>query len=56
VSNYRVQGGELSGLAGTLSAILNAATNCFYAIDGTKPSWYEYIDVKPDDYWVRKAR
>jgi hypothetical protein len=56
VSAWRLTGSEEGGIAESATAILNAATNIFLAIDGTKPTWYGYLDIKPNDYWVRKAR
>ena len=56
VSVFRLSGAEESGLAESAVAILNGATSVFLAIDGLKPTWYGYLDIKPNDYWVRKNR
>lgn len=55
-SGYRIEGAELSGLGDSVASILNGSTYAFFSIDDVKPTWYGYLDVKPNDYWVRKSR
>ncbi len=54
-SNYRLTGGEAPAVEDSV-AILNSTTGVFLAIDGLAPVWYGYANIKPNDYWVGKAR
>lgn len=55
VSNWRLTEAEAAAI-GTAVGIIQDDTNGFYAIDGTKPTWYGYVNIKFNDYWVRKGR
>jgi len=55
VSNWRLTEGEAASI-GTAVGILSTSTNGFYAIDGLKPTWYAYVNLKYNDYWVRQGR
>jgi len=55
VSNWRLTEGEAASI-GTAVGILTDSTNGFYAIDGLKPTWYAYVNLKYNDYWVRQGR
>jgi hypothetical protein len=35
---------------------LNATADFYLAIDGTKPVWYDYINIAVNDHWVKVAR
>lgn len=54
-SAYRLTSAEFDGIQNAVAA-LNLAEDIFMAIDQEKPIWYPYADVKPNDYWVRRAR
>jgi len=54
-SNYRLTGGEAAAVE-TAVGILNSTVGAFLAIDGLHPNWYSYVNIKPNDYWVRQAR
>ena len=54
-SNYRLTTAE-SAAIGTAVAALNNPTGVFLAISDTEAVWYQFADIKPNDYWVRRAR
>jgi len=55
VSNWRLTEVEAAGV-GTAVAVLQDTTGAFLAIDGLKPTWYGYANIKYNDYWVRQGR
>ena len=40
----------------TLIARLNATADFYLTIDGTKPVWYNYVNIAVNDHWVKVAR
>lgn len=54
-SNFRLTVAESAGV-GTAVAALNNPTGVFLAISDTEAVWYQFADIKPNDYWVRRAR
>ena len=55
ISAYRLTPTEF-GPIGTAVDALQGATDGFIAIDGARPQWYRYADIKANNYWVRRAR
>lgn len=55
ISAYRLTPGESPIVAASV-AVLNGAETVFLAKDGLQPVWTEWIDIKANDYWVRRAR
>jgi hypothetical protein len=53
--NFRVTGAE-SGAAASAIAILNSSSPSIVASDGNNAVWYNYVNLKYNDYWVRKSR
>jgi hypothetical protein len=54
-SNYRLTSLEDANVAAAVT-VVNNTTGAFVAIDGLAPTWYEYVNIKANDYWVRQAR
>jgi hypothetical protein len=54
-SNWRLTEGEAPGI-GTCVVVLQDTAGAFHAIDDLEPTWYGYVNIKPNDYWVRQAR
>lgn len=55
LSEYRVTAAE-DGNVGDCVATLNGAETAFLAIDNLAGIWKNYIDIKPNDHWVKKGR
>ena len=55
LSDYRLTAAENSDVA-AMVAVLQGATDSFYAIDGTKAIWYPYADTGVNAYWQKKQR
>lgn len=55
--NYRVNAGD-SGASYVAAAVaaLNGATTVFAAVDGTRATWYSYMNVQFNSYWEKRAR
>jgi len=54
-SAYRVTTGEDTDIAATVE-LLNDVDAPVGAIDGLKPVWKAYADIKANDYWVGQSR
>lgn len=54
-SNFRITNSENADVASAV-AILNGESAVFLAIDGIAPTWYAYVNVKQNSYWVRRLR
>lgn len=55
LSDFRITNAEVSGVDDAV-AVLNGIPGAFLSIDGLNPQWYQYLNVKSNDYWVRQAR
>jgi len=54
-SEWKLTGSESTPVQDAVNA-LNAAGDCFIAIDGLFATWYPYADIGVNDYWVRQSR
>lgn len=54
-SSYRLTAAEDANVADAIGD-LNGATDSFFAIDGLATVWKPYLNIKPGDHWVHKAR
>lgn len=55
ISAYRLTGAENANIADAVIA-LNASPVAGIAVDGLTVLWADYANIKPNDYWVRRAR
>jgi hypothetical protein len=55
LSEFRLTVAESSDV-GTMVDALNDAENGLVAINGEKPVWKAYADIKANDHWVDKSR
>lgn len=54
-SNYRLTSGESAIVVAAVNH-LNAFGTSFASIEGLTAIWNQYIDIKPNDHWVKEAR
>lgn len=54
-TDYRYQPGESAAVDGAVLAV-QSASNTWLAIDGTKPTWYNYANAGYNSYWQRQVR
>jgi hypothetical protein len=53
--NYRYIAGESGQLDSAIAALVAAAGN-IVGIDDLTPVWKDYVNVKPNDHWVKNLR
>lgn len=54
-NDFRVTAAESAYVADSVG-VLNGGSTGLAANDGNPVSWYSYVNVKYNDYWVRKVR
>lgn len=55
-ANYRLGPGETGATLAGVFNTLNGSPDVFLTVDGSKPTWYSYLNVNYNSYWERRAR
>jgi len=55
MTDYRISNAD-NAIIDDAVFVLNNTSGCFLAIDGLAPQWYQYLNIKANDYWVKLAR